>query len=382
MHTTSTNSASLSLIDPQAVTQLLATHRYDEVQAMTGLSKGTIYRIAKAAGARKTEARIRQRAAERRREQVEFLQSMIDSTAKADVLDFLADIPNDSVDCHISSAPYNLGVEYGGCPGADSLRFVFFHGWLMQVISELARTVRPGGLVCLNVGKTIDHAQTLMPMDVLLFEDLRRAGLTFQSRIAWTQEHGLTPRKRLAERYETILVFSKGSTPTFNPNAARRPQKQPGKRAYKGPNKGKLSGHPYGAFPTDVWNDIPAVRANHPDRRHGDHPAMFPAALAKRLILLYTMPGQLVCDVFCGSGSTCQAAIEAGRHFTGADLFYEAVRDKRLLNAVPDTYTPLMGVTDESLAIWQAEAKRVDRHAAAVSSAEDAVMCRDLFERA
>jgi len=31
-----------------------------------------------------------------------------------------------------------------------------------------------------------------------------------------------------------------------------------------------------------------------------------------------------------------------------------------LANAKPDEYSPLPGVTDESLAIWQAEARRVD----------------------
>lgn len=365
--------------DDASLAALLATHTYAQVQDLTGLSKGTIYRAALRTGARKTEARIAERATERRQQQLAFLQEMLDTTATADVLDFLAGLPDDSVQCHMTSPPYNLGKKYGAAPGADALRMTYFHGWMMQVISELARTVRPGGVVCLNVGKTPDEQGTLYPMDVLLFEDMRRAGLTFQNRVVWTHPHGLTPSRRLADRYETILIFCKGREPTFNPNAARQPQKQPGKRSYKGPSKGELSCHPLGAWPTDVWSDIPSVRANHPDRALGAHPAQFPVRLAKRVILLYSLPGDLICDVFVGSGSTVVAAIEAGRAFVGADLFYEDLRAARVAAATADTITPLEGVTDESLAVWQAEARKVQRCALTMAPAAEVAQCADLF---
>ena len=51
-------------------------------------------------------------------------------------------------------------------------------------------------------------------------------------------------------------------------------QKEPGKRSYKGPNKGKLSGNPLGKNPSDVWKimvdewesgiwEFPNVKSNH-----------------------------------------------------------------------------------------------------------------------
>lgn len=365
------------------VLSLLQDHTYDQVREITGWSRGRIYALALKTGARKTEHRIRERAEERKKRQLETLQGMIDTTAKADVLDFLDGIPDDSVAMHFTSPPYNLGKRYGDCPSADTMRFTFFHGWVMQVLSEMARTVKPGGVVCLNTGKTRDWEDRLMPLDVLLFEDLRRAGLTFQSRIIWTVNHGLTPKARLADRHETILVFSKGDQATFNPNAARVPQKQPGTRAFKGPNRGQLSGHPLGAHPTDVWGDVPQVGHNHPDTQQGKHPAQFPVRLAKRAILLYTMAGDLVCDPFSGSGSTAVASVETGRHFLGADLFYEDLREKRLAQTKLDDVSPLPGVTDESLAVWQAEARRVERKADIIPSpAAEADLCAQigLFE--
>jgi len=358
--------------DPRALTQeerhvlaLFGSHTYQEVAAQTGWSRGRVYRLALAAGMRKTEARIRERSEERRKRQLAFLQSMIDTTVKADVLDFLEGIPDDSVHLYVLSPPYNVGKRYGDGPAADRMRFTYFHGWLMQVICEMGRTVRPGGVVFLNVGTTVDWQERMMPMDVMLFENLRTAGLTFQNRVVWTSNHGLTPKRRLAGRHETVLVFSKGDVATFHPTPARTPQRNPGKRAYKGPNRGNLSGTPLGAHPSDVWHDIGQVRHNHPDRRHGDHPAQFPTSLARRAIQLYTNPGEIVCDPFCGSGSSAVAAIETGRHFIGADLFYEDLRADRIAAAVPDTYSDLPGVTETTLAVWQAEARRVEHRAAA-----------------
>lgn len=358
-----------------AVLQLLIRHTYAEVEEQTGWSRGRIYALALRSGARKTESRIRERAAERRQRQLEAFKAMVNTTTTADVLDFLDSIPDSSVSMHVTSCPYNMGKRYGDAAGADTMRFTYFHGWLMQVISEMARTLKEGGVICLNVGKTRDWENTLMPMDVMLFEDLRRSGLTFQNRVIWEIPHGLTPSKRLADRYETILIFSKGEQATFNPTVARKAQKQPTKRAYKGPNKGQLSCHPLGAFPTDIWSDIPNVGFNHPDRAHGTHPAQFPVLLARRAILLYTMPGAIVCDPFRGSGSTAVACKETHRNFVGADLFYADLSERRTANARPDTVSMLPGVTDETVAVWQAEARRVEQVATTITEDEDRALC-------
>lgn len=357
------------------VLSLLPAHTYDQIRELTKWSRGRIYALALRTGCRKTENRIRERKEERQRRQMEFFQQVVNTTEKADVLDFLDGLPDESIAMHFTSPPYNLGKAYGNCPSADAMRYTYFHGWLMQVISEMARTLKPGGVICLNTGKTRDWQNQLMPMDVMIYEDLRKAGLTFQNRVMWPVTHGLTPKTRLADRYETVLIFSKGDQITFNPNAARIPQKEPGKRAFKGPRRGQLSGHPLGAFPTDVWTDIPQVGHNHPDTKLGKHPAQFPVKLAKRAVLLYTLPGEVVCDVFCGSGSLMVAAKETCRSFTGCDLFYEDLRRSRIDAATPASVTPLPGVTDESIAVWQAEARRVDHPAAPLADRDDARLC-------
>ncbi|HSN77714.1 MAG TPA: site-specific DNA-methyltransferase [Anaerolineae bacterium] len=51
-----------------------------------------------------------------------------------------------------------------------------------------------------------------------------------------------------------------------------------------------------------------------------DHPAPFPVELPRRLILLYTQPGDLVLDPFMGAGATAVAAVQTDRHYAGYDV--------------------------------------------------------------
>lgn len=343
------------------VSLLLSSDTYKTISEKTGWSISRIYHVARKFNVRKTERRISERAAERRKRQHDIFADLIGQTTTADVIDYLSDIPDDSAALIITSPPYNIGKSYGNSPSSDSMRHLFYIGWLYQIISECSRILKPGGTLILQVGATRDETQTLIPIDSLLIDPAKKAGLGFISRIAWVIPHGLTPKRRLAERYETAMVFSKGEQTTFNPSAARIPQKQPGKRAFKGPNKGKLSGHPLGAHPTNVWN-IPAIGHNNPEQT--DHPAQFPLELAKRAIMLYSMPGDIVIDPFSGSGTTHAACIQTGRTFSGADLYYEDTRSARLREIFPDLYSSLSGVTDESLAVWQAEARPVTIQAA------------------
>lgn len=342
-----------SHVTDQQLVAALAGSTYEEVATRFEVSRGRVYAAALRLGARKHELRIQQRKAERVQQQKEFLASVIGATAKADVLDFLDGLPDGSAAMVLTSPPYNVGKGYGE-GRTDNFSLAYYTGWMMQVCSEACRVLKEGGVLFLQVGATRGQEGQMLPIDCLLFQHISQMGMTFQSRVVWTVPHGLTPKRRLAERHETALVFSKGPVTTFNPTPARAPQKQPGKRAFKGPNKGHLSGHPFGAFPTNVWSDIGNACHNHKDGVTG-HPAQMPAELARRAIQLYTVPGDLVVDPFSGSGTTQAECIRTGRAFAGADLHYEDVRRERLAKIAPDLVSVLPGITDDSMALWQAE---------------------------
>lgn len=69
------------------------------------------------------------------------------------------------------------------------------------------------------------------------------------------------------------------------------------------------------------------------------HPAQKPVKVIKKLIEVFTDPGDVVIGPCCGSGSTLRAARELGRSAFGFEIdrnFYERARDEML--ATPDEY--------------------------------------------
>jgi adenine-specific DNA-methyltransferase len=226
--------------------------------------------------------------------------------------ELLADLPEASVSLIVSSPPYFMGKEYDRSSRCED--FAKEHRELAPLLS---RALRPGGSLCWQVGIHASNA-AIVPLDYLAYEAFSRdASLILRNRIIWHFEHGVHARKRFSGRHETILWFTKGEDYTFNLDAVRVPQKYPGKRYYKGPNKGKFSGNPAGKNPGDMWA-IPNVKSKHKEKTA--HPCQFPIALPQRLIRALTQPGELVLDPFAGTSSTGLAALIEGRRFLGCEI--------------------------------------------------------------
>jgi len=216
------------------------------------------------------------------------------------------------VDLAISSPPYFMGKEYDtSCSIKD---FIAVH---KQLSEQLVRVVKAGGSVCWQVGSHVQD-NVVIPLDAIVYSVFSQfAEIKLRNRIVWTFGHGAHCPRRFSGRHETILWFTKGDDYHFNLDAVRVPQKYPGKKHYKGPKQGKLSGNPLGKNPGDVW-EIPNVKAQHVEKT--DHPCQFPVALAQRLVRALCPPNGLVLDPYVGSGSTGVAAIGEGRHFSGCDI--------------------------------------------------------------
>jgi adenine-specific DNA-methyltransferase len=243
--------------------------------------------------------------------------------ASNDVLDFLATVPDESVNLVVSSPPYNIGKSYERrTPLLDYLR------WQGRVLKECKRVLKPDGSLCWQVGNYVESGE-VFPLDAYFYRILKASlGFRLRNRIIWRFEHGLHASKRFSGRYEVILWFTKADNYVFNLDSVRVPQKYPGKRHYKGPNIGELSGNPLGKNPSDIWMllesewdseiwDIPNVKWNHPEKT--EHPAQYPIELIERLVLALTNPGDTVLDPFCGVGSALVASAIQERRAIGVD---------------------------------------------------------------
>ena len=238
-----------------------------------------------------------------------------------DCLNLLKHIPDETVDIIITSPPYCIGKAYED-PHDDIKTFKQQHN---QLFDDIYRVLKPGGSICWQIGYHVTNG-CVIPLDCIVYDiftkksSTLRYPLVLRNRIIWTFGHGLNSTQRFSGRHETILWFTKGYDFEFHLDKVRVPQKYPGKRAYKGPNKGELSGNPLGKNPSDVW-DIPNVKANHIEKV--EHPCQFPVALPHRLIKALAQPDALILDPFMGSGSTGVAAGIENVRFVGAELMKE-----------------------------------------------------------
>jgi adenine-specific DNA-methyltransferase len=208
----------------------------------------------------------------------------------------------------------------------DTADFISMHERLAPL---LVRALKNGGSLCWQVGHHV-HNGVVTPLDALVYAIFsKQRELLLRNRIVWTFAHGVHARRRFSGRHETILWFTKGNDYIFNLDAVRVPQKYPGKRHYKGPRKGQLSGNPMGKNPSDVW-EIPNVKANHIEKTN--HPCQFPVALVQRLVRALTKRRGLIVDPFLGSGSSAHAAALEGRRFIGSELdaSYIGIAENRL----------------------------------------------------
>ena len=233
-------------------------------------------------------------------------------------LEFLADLPSNSVDLVISSPPYFMGKEYDRSSSLDD--FVLTHE---RILAQLVRVVKQGGSVCWQVGHHVKN-NIVVPLDCIVYSAFSKSEqLQLRNRIVWTFGHGAHCRRRFSGRHETILWFTKGDDYHFDLDAVRVPQKYPGKKHYKGLMRGEPSGNPRGKNPGDVW-EIPNVKAGHVEKT--EHPCQFPVALVQRLVKALCPSNGLVIDPYLGSGSTGVAALSERRRFMGCDIEPKYIR--------------------------------------------------------
>lgn len=239
-----------------------------------------------------------------------------------DTNELLDTIPDNFLKLIITSPPYNLGKSY-----ETQVSVKQYLKEQQETIAKLYRVLRSDGSICWQVGNFIDKGE-VYPLDIFYYQIFKDFGLHLRNRIVWHFGHGLHASKRFSGRYETILWFTKSDDYTFNLDAVRIPSKYPGKRHYKGPNKGKPSGNPKGKNPSDVWEllakewdeavwNIPNVKSNHPEKTI--HPCQYPVELVERCVLALTNEDDWVFDPYAGVGSSIIGSVKHNRRAIGSE---------------------------------------------------------------
>jgi site-specific DNA-methyltransferase (adenine-specific) len=301
-----------------------------------------------------------------------------------DVRERLKELPDQSVNCCVTSPPYwglrdygndgQIGLEHQ--PGA-------FIAELVQVFGEVKRVLRDDGTLWVNMGdsyastkegntngtagkvkqkagvndntrkRTIPDglkAKDLVGIPWMLAFALRADGWYLRQDIIWHKPNPMpeSVTDRCTKSHEYIFLLSKSRQYYFDNKAMREPNAdpkrtnyKPGKRAYAEGNTEQIPGSrtrrndgfqayadgkiPVGRNKRSVW-----TVTTRPFR--GAHFATFPPALIEPCILAGCPEGGTVLDPFFGAGTTGLVAQRHNRKWIGCELNpeYAAIAQTRI----------------------------------------------------
>ncbi len=218
----------------------------------------------------------------------------------------MEEIPDASVHLMVTSPPYNAAKEYDQDLTLDEYRQL-----LRNVFSEAYRKLVIGGRACINLANL--GRKPYIPLHSYIIQDMLNIGYLMRGEIIWNKASSSgsstawgswcsAANPVLRDIHEYILVFSKSNFKRERNNGTG-----------VSPSPPTITKEEFLEFTKSIWT-FPSDSA----RRVG-HPAPFPIELPYRLIQLYTYQEDIVLDPFCGSGTTCLAAIKTKRHYIGYD---------------------------------------------------------------
>jgi DNA modification methylase len=291
---------------------------------------------------------------------------MISEVYNEDILTGMAKIPNESVDCIITSPPYWQLRDYkwDGQWGLEPT-FGLYLEHLWQFMEESMRVLKTEGTVWINLGDTysktgmsggnpekfpealkINRPKSLIPDKCLLLIPHRFAigcidrGWIIRNDIIWAKRNGMpeSVTDRFSKKHEYFFLIVKSDDYYFDLDGIRDNHSQSTVQRYKtgwkgfedrdytnGPQShyGKFSNNPEakkealekGKNPgsvSDFW-DIPTMPSND------DHYATYNTRLIDKPIVAGCPIGGTILDPFMGTGTTGIRALELGRNFIGIE---------------------------------------------------------------
>jgi modification methylase len=247
----------------------------------------------------------------------------------------MEDLADESVHLVVTSPPYWQLKDYGVKRqiGYNDSYEEYVAG-LNQVWAECLRVLHPGCRLCVNIGDQFARAAhygryKVIPLHEAVIHGCEVLGFDYMGAIIWQKATTMNasgggsvmgsfphPRNGIVKLdYEFILLFKKLGT-------APKVSKERKEKA---------------AMTTAEWNEYFNGHWRFPGEKQGGAPsgsghiAMFPIELPRRLIKMFSFPGETVLDPFAGSGTTLRAAHEMGRLGVGYEIngaFEDAIRKR------------------------------------------------------
>lgn len=290
---------------------------------------------------------------------------------QGDCLDVLKTLPDESVDCCITSPPYYGLRDYGvdGQIGLEETAEEYVNR-LVTVFHEVKRFLKEDGTLWLNIGDSYAgncsrtstgragmgleregiysrkdaKSKDLIGIPWMLAFALRADGWYLRQDIIWAKPNPMpeSVKDRCTKSHEYLFLLSKSQKYYFDYRAIQEdslckddPRNGEGRIAYDGKRTEGTDKHAQQSFVTvndkrnkrDVW-----TVAVQPTKEA--HFATYPEALIEPCILAGSRDGGVVIDPFFGSGTTGRVAMRHGRDYIGIELNpeYIEIAKKRTQN--------------------------------------------------
>lgn len=239
----------------------------------------------------------------------------------------MVELPDETVDLTVTSPPYWNAIDYERHSSdpeqyyrtrSYSLEYETYEDyltWLASIGREILRVTKPGGFCAMVLGTVLLRGKYHpVPFDAV--PRMVGAGWDFHQDIVWHKVTGGVKRAGVFLQnpypgyfypnmmHEYILIFRKPGPAIFRGRTCQEKEKA-------AVFVGRL-------FTNEIANSVWHIAPVPPGCV--DHPCPFPEEIPFRLIQLYSYPGDLVLDPFCGSGQTLKVAHYLGRRYIGYDI--------------------------------------------------------------
>ena len=256
---------------------------------------------------------------------------------------FLKELKDESIDCTITSPPYDNLRTYEDTLDWDFEKFKI-------VATELYRVTKNGGVIVWVVNDaTIDGSETLTSFKQALF--FKEIGFNVHDTMIYFKHNPLpNAGNRYQQSFEYMFVFSKGKPKTVNLLTVKRRNETGDKRTSRIISRNRnVDGSTGESHFTkinefvpkqNVWEYLVGGGNSSNDKIAFQHPAIFPEKLVKDHIHSWTNEGDTILDPFMGSGTTGKMCILSNRNFIGIELnknYFEIAKQRieKYMNSAP-----------------------------------------------
>jgi site-specific DNA-methyltransferase (adenine-specific) len=220
-----------------------------------------------------------------------------------DAVQFLKQMPDNSVQLILIDPPYNLDLDYWDT-------YEDYRSWAKTWLDEIYRVLSDTGNCVIFGGFQFQDLKKGDLLEVLHYTR-HNTKLRFVNLVIWYYKNGMSAHRFFANRHEEAIWLSKTNKYYFDLDAVRVPFDEATKELYKKDKRLNPESVEKGKNPTNVW-EIGRLNGNSVERV--GHPTQKPLEIIRRFVRALSYEGSIVLDFFAGSGTTGRVCIEENRH--------------------------------------------------------------------